>query len=358
MSMYSFLQGYNDEQRHQSDMKTAEINRRSVLQDMEFRRQEHPLDMRAKTLRNMLDDLNVKYERDTQPLKISKFKSEMEDAIREYKLRADLDPKVRQLANVKADSDIVVMQNSLYEAELSRAVTPEQFNALLSKQGAPYRVQAVDGGKFSLIGADGKQIGDPVSLEQLSYSLQTPQGYNKAAYENLAQIAFDQAKQGGGYTAIPPSTSTTTATPPAATGATLSIPNVLGGTPTAAALQQAAKPATPNQPSPPTQLSLQGNAINPAKALTLAAPLTSAFPTATTIKALVGLGVGALNRTRTAKDIHKSYFADPQQQIYSTPSSAVSTTLNNRDKAYDALNSFRSATPEEVRALLRSQGGE
>ena len=356
MSMYSFLQGYNDEQRHQSDMKTAEISRRSALQEMEFRRQEHPLDMRAKTLRNALDGLNVQYERDTQPLKIDKFKREMEDAIREYKLRADLDPKVRQLANVKADSDIAGMQNSLHEAELSRAVTPEQFNAILSKQGAPYKVQAAEGGKFALIGGDGKQIGDPVSLEQLSYSLQNPQGYNKAAYENLAQLALGQSKHNSGSLVIPPNTTPTNNTPPSANKATLSVPSVLGGT--AVSPAPSAAPSSPSQHSPQAQLNPQENAINPAKALTLAAPFTAAFPTATTVKSLIGIGAEALNRTRTAKDIYKSYFNAPQQKIYSTPPSAVSTTLSNRDDAYKALDNFSSATPDEVRDMLRSQGGK
>lgn len=296
MSFYSFLQGYNEEQRHQSDMKTAEINRRTALQDMEFRRQEQPLNMQAKKLRNALDSLDVSYGLATQPLKIDEFKGKMEDSIREYKLRADLDPKVRQLANVKAEADIMGMQNSLNEAELSRAVTPEQFNALLAKQGAPYKVQAAEGGKFALIGADGKQIGDPVSLEQLSYSLQTPQTYNKDAYENLAQLASAQARQqqADGYTAIPPDMSTTSVKPQTPSGGTLSIPNVLGGTP------KASLPVGSANALPQQSTQQQPASVNLNKALVMAAPMVAAFPVASAIKTTV-------SSVRTAKDMFRQY---------------------------------------------------
>ena len=296
MSFYSFLQGYNDEQRHQSDMKTAEVARRASLQDMEFRRQEQPLNLQAKKLRNALDSLDVRFGQATQPLKIDEFKGKMEDSIREYKLRADLDPKVRQLANVKADSDIASMQNSLSEAELSRAVTPEQFNALLAKQGAPYKVQAGDNGKFALIGADGKQIGDQVSLEQLSYSLQNPQAYNKVAYDNLAQLALAQARQhqSDGYAVIPPDMSTTSVKTQTPSGGTLNIPNVLGGTPKASPLVSSTN-ALPQQsvPQQPTN-------VNLSKALTLSTPVVGVIPATSAMRAAIGT-------VRTAKDMFRQY---------------------------------------------------
>lgn len=245
MSLYSFLQGYNDQLDRIDKRKDAAINRQSVLATMEYDRQERPLNLEAKRLRNALDKLNVQYEQDTTPLKISEFKRKMEDSIREYDLRRDLDPKVRQLAALKADADITTMQNSMESAQLDRAVTPEQFNDLLTKQGKPYRVKAVDGGLFALVDSQGKQLGDAVPLEQLAYSLQSPQPYNKDAYGNLAAQALATAKSEPSYTVNPPATGTGVATTGQPTGGTLNIPNILAGSQAPQQQQQQSTPATP-----------------------------------------------------------------------------------------------------------------
>ncbi len=292
MTLYSFLQGYNDQLDRISKRKDEAINRQNTLADMEYARQERPLNLEAKRLRNALDTLNVQYEQDITPLKTSEFKRKMEDAIREYDLRRDLDPKVRQLAELKADGDIMTMQNSVESAQLDRAVTPEQFNGLLAKQGKPYRVKAVDGGLFALVDGQGKQLGDAVPLEQLAYSLQTPLTYNKEAYNNLAAQALAALKTEQGYTptAIPPVTGTGAAVSGQPTGGTLSIPSILGGTPTAQPL--AVSPAP--QPAP-TNLQNQTAATT---------------PPAQTIQAARGLYEQLYRNpqpVRTTRDIYRAY---------------------------------------------------
>lgn len=288
MTLYSFLQGYNDQLDRISKRKDEAINRQNTLATMEYDRQERPLNLEAKRLRNALDKLNVQYEQDTTPLRISEFKRKMEDSIREYDLRRDLDPKVRQLAALKADADITTMQNSMESAQLDRAVTPEQFNDLLTKQGKPYRVKAVDDGLFALVDSQGKQLGDAVPLEQLAYSLQSPQPYNKDAYGNLAAQALATAKSEPSYTVNPPATGTGTATTGKPTGGTLNIPSILGGTPTAQLL--AGSPV--QQPA---------NAQNPATATT---------PPAQTIQAARDMYTqmyGNPQPVRTTRDIYRAY---------------------------------------------------
>ena len=288
MTLYSFLQGYNDQLDRISKRKDEAINRQNTLATMEYDRQERPLNLEAKRLRNALDTLNVQYEQDITPLKTSEFKRKMEDAIREYDLRRDLDPKVRQLAELKADTDITTAQNSMESAQLDRAVTPEQFNDLLTKQGKPYRVKAVNNGLFALVDSQGNQLGDAVPLEQLAYSLQTPLTYNKDAYANLAAQALAASKGEQGYTAVPPTTGTGTATTGKPTGGTLNIPSILGGTPTAQLL--AGSPV--QQPA---------NAQNPATATT---------PPAQTIQAARDMYTqmyGNPQPVRTTRDIYRAY---------------------------------------------------
>lgn len=290
MSFYSFLQGYNDQLDRIDKRKDAEINRQNMLATMEYDRQERPLNLEAKRLRNILDTLSAQYEQDTTPLKLSEFKRKMEDSIREYDLRRDLDPKVRQLAQLKADADIATTQNSVESAQLDRAVTPEQFNDLLTKQGKPYRLKATDDGLFALVDSQGKQLGDAVPLEQLAYSLQAPLLYNKDAYGNLASQALAASKSEQGYSVIPPVTGTGVATTGQPTGGTLNIPNILGGTPTAQPL--AGSPA-PQQLAP-------ANVQNPA----------AATPPVQTIQAARDLYTQLYRNpqtVRTMRDIYKQY---------------------------------------------------
>ena len=349
MSFYSFLQGYNDQLDAISKRKDAEINRQSTLQDMEYNRQARPLNLESTRLRNALDSINVQYERDTSLLKTSEFKRKMEDSIREFDLRRDLDPKVRQLAQVKADADIASTQNSVEAAQLDRAVTPEQFNDLLTQQGKPYRVKAVEGGLFALVDGQGNQLGDAVPLEQLSYSLQTPQPYNREAYGNMAAQALAAGKRDQGYTVVPPVTGTSAPATNQPAGGTLNIPNILGGTPTAKALSgnqpvQAARVNPPTQPQgAPSQ---QPTAMNPQRAAMLT-PLAVAAPAIAAVNSIrqaFGSGGGQPN-VRSAKDIYKYY--------YTTPPAAVRNASDNRTSSEAELQGFRSATQDDLRSMLR-----
>lgn len=344
MSFYSFLQGYNDQLDRIDKRKDAAINRQNTLNTMEYDRQERPLNLEAKRLRNALDNLSVQYEQDTTPLKISEFKRKMEDSIREYDLRRDLDPKVRQLAALKADADITTTQNSVESAQLDRAVTPEQFNDLLTKQGKPYRVKAVDGGLFALVDSQGKQLGDAVPLEQLAYSLQSPLPYNKDAYGNLADQALAAKKSEQGYTVIPPVTGTGAAVAGQPTGGALNIPNILAGTPTAQTLT-GSQPVQAAHASPSAHAT-QPAAINPSRAAMLT-PLAAAAPVVSavnSIRQVLGTGSGQ-QPVQSAKDIYRKYYA--------TPASAVRNATDNRTSSEAELQGFTSATQDDLVSMLR-----
>ena len=226
MSRASFFSGFADGLRLVDDLKNSAVQRQ--ISNAQMAENAATLSDRLALQRAQAGKAMLEYRfgRSTANDSIELFRADAADKIREFKLKSDLDPKVRELANVKASADIATANNVLADSTKAGLVTADEWNNYLQESKKSYRVKDTGDGRYTLVDLNGKQIGDAVTAEQLMYSLQNPTGYAKDTYDYLQQLGSSKPKQSDPL-AIMPNTSMTTPAQPSS-GGTVTVSPLLG----------------------------------------------------------------------------------------------------------------------------------